>query len=135
MLPLLFTMLSCVSVFVILRRESYSHLISALSLRLLILMVCFFDDSFPEVLLAFWTETIVNLNGRATPLIGITQVGEAFSDGVEQTPHQQRSGCGPHYPILSIGELPYRQDLARRSPMNCTRHTPEQIIRDLRAAD
>jgi hypothetical protein len=65
----------------------------------------------------------------------MTQVGEAFSGGVEQTPHQQRSGCGPHYPTLSIGELPYRQDLARRSPVNCTRHTPEQIIRDLRAAD
>jgi transposase-like protein len=132
---LLLPMLSCVSVIVILRKESYAHLISALSLRLLIPMACFFDDSFPEVLLAFWTEPIVDLNGRAPSLIGITQVGEAFSDGVEQTPHQQRSGCGPHDPILSIGELPFRRDLARRSPMNRTRHTPEQIIRDLRAAD
>ena len=34
-----------------------------------------------------------------------------------------------------MSELPYRPDLARRSPIKRIRHNPEQIIRKLRSAE
>jgi len=41
----------------------------------------------------------------------------------------------PQKLIQPLRELPYRPDLARRSPMKRKRHNPEQIIRKLRSAE